>query len=210
MACYQLEPRNDAIQTVQAHFPVGEAWNAVRMTGKWFYKLVQAFSDAYEDMSEALCRLAAELSPYTTDQLIDEWERAVGLPDACFPAATTLEERRTWVLFRLDKRRWSTAQDWIDLAALFGLTITITPGWRIQKPSVYPPCYPIRYINLHYLGRFHVFIDVQDGCGDGGYPYTYPMTYGFGTRCDALRCIIERVKPANVVVIWNNTPETSC
>lgn len=208
--CYQLAPRDDALETVQAHFPMGEFWNAVRMRGKILYRLLQAFSAAYEDMNKALCRLALELSPFTTTELISEWERAVGLPDPCFPSASDLAERRLWVQFRLTKRRWSTAQDWMDLATLFGLTLRITPGWRIQKPSVYPPCYPIRYINLPRLGRFHVFVDVVDGCGDGGYPYTYPMTYGYGTRCDALRCIIERVKPANVVVIWNDTPETSC
>lgn len=209
-SCFQLAPRGDAHITVLGHFPVGEAWHAVRIAGKNLYRLIKSFSTAYEDLSAYICKLTVELNPYTTTEMISDWETAVGLPDPCFPSTSTIEERRSWVVFRLDKRRWSTAQDWKDLAELFGLEIVVTPGWRIQKPSVYPPCYPIRYINLPRLGRFHVFLDVVDGCGDDGYPYTYPMTYGFGSRCEALRCIIERVKPANVVVIWNNTPETSC
>lgn len=210
MSCFQLSPRGDALATLQKHFPVGEAWHAVRMAGKVAYRLLQGIGDSFEDANEALCRMAAELNPYTTSELITEWETAVGLPDPCLPNADTLDERRKQVQFRLEKRRWSTAQDWHDLAALFGLEITITPGWRVQKPALYPFCYPKSYIYLERLGRFHVYIDVIGGCGDSGYTYTYPLTYNLTGKCDAFRCLIERVKPANVVVVWNNTPPIPC
>lgn len=210
MSCFQLEPRGDALQTVQQHLPRGEAWHAFRIAGKVAYRLFQAFSDAYEDMSKALCRLVEELNPYSTTQLISEWETAVGLPDPCLPTTTTLEERRAQVVFRLTKKRWTSEQDWKDLALLFGLEITVTPGWHVQKPALYPFCYPKTYIYLERLGRFHVYIDIIDGCGDTGYVYSYPIPYGNSARCDAFICLINRVKPANVVVIWNNTPPIPC
>lgn len=190
--------------------PRGVAWYAFRTPGKNAYKLFAAFAQGFEDVVEWMCKLPIELNPYSTEELITEWETAVGLPDACLPSADTLEARRRNVIFRLDKRRWSTAQDWHDLAALFGLTVTITPGWHVQRPALYQFCYPKTYINLPRLGRFHVYIDVADGCGDGGYIYDYPHTYGFTQRCDDFICLIERVKPANVVVVWNNTPPIAC
>ena len=209
--CFQLAPKGLSFETLLAHLPRGVAWLAARIPGKNLYKLWQAYADAYEDAIETMCKLPTELDPYSTTELITEWETAVGLPDACLPAATTIEERRDYVVFRLSKRRWTTAQDWKDLAALFGLTITVTPGWLVQKPSLYPSCYPVYYRYLERLGRFHVYIDVAGGCGGDGYIYDYPMAYPTtGENCALFMCIINRVKPANVVVIWNNTPPTSC
>lgn len=208
MACFQLSPRGDALATLQKHLPRGEFWHAYRIIGKTAYKLFNAYADAYEDMSEALCRLVSELNPYSTEQLITEWERSVGLPDACLPAATTLQERRDQVIFRLTKRRWSTEQDWHDLAALFGLTITIIQGWRVQEPALFDMCFDSWFFDFPRLGRFYVYIDVIEGCGDTtGFDYSFDYPFStLGSGCDLFKCILERVKPANVVILWNRDP----
>lgn len=215
MTCHQFSPNNAEVQTLWAHLPFGYAWDAFRTAGKVAYRLLQSLAFGYRDASQALCNLARELDYRTTVELIDEWETSVSLPDACLPSGATLEQRRAWVRFRLDKRRWSTAQDWHDLAALYGLTIRITPGWLIQKPALYDACYPKRYDLFPRLGRFRVYVDVTN-IAFGGYPYDgtvdpdykYPIPYGTTDKWfSAFRCIIERVKPANVVVLWNQFPE---
>lgn len=211
VTCHYLEPGDRSQEVLDAHLPTGMAWEAFRRPGTTAWRLLWALGQAFEDAWEALCRLATELDPRTTTDMITDWEAAMGLPDPCLPAATTLEQRRAWVLWRLEKRRWTTAQDWHDLAALYGLEIIITPGWLVQKPSLYPSCYPIYYRNLPKLGRFRVYIDVVGGCGGEGYNYDYPATYtGPGDLCLAFQCMIERIRPANVVVIWNDTPPISC
>lgn len=215
MTCHQFAPSGLSIQTLLAHLPFGWAWDGFRMAGKTGYRLLSALAEAYEDMSEALCALALELDYRTTVQLIGEWEASVSLPDTCLPSGETLEQRRQWVRFRLDKRRWSTAQDWHELAVFYDLTIRITPGWLIQKPALYDACYPKRYDRFPKLGRFRVYIDITN-ITFAGYPYDgtvdpayqYPIPYGISdARFSAYRCIIERVKPANVVVIWNAFPD---
>lgn len=210
-SCYQLEPRGDAHVTVMSHFPSGVMWHAVRMTGKWLYKFVQAVSDAYEDMSEALCNLATELNPYATTQLITEWETAVGLPDPCLPVATTLEQRRSQVIFRLTKRRWTTEADYHALAALFGLTIRITQGWTVQKPALFDACFDQWFFNFPRLGRFYIFIDITEGCGSlSGFDYNFDYNFETGLEgCELFMCIMERVKPASVVILWNKFPAES-
>lgn len=215
MTCHYLEPRGLSLRVLLAHLPTGMAWDAFRITGKVANRLYSAFAEAYEDAWEALCRLATELDPRTTEQMIDEWERAVSLPDPCLPKYQTLEDRRAWVMWRLSKRRWSTASDWIELAALFGIKIAVTPGWYVQKPALYPAEYPKRYDLFPKLGRFRVYINIIDGtCG--GYPYGgaggatgYPITYGCDNAdYDAFKCLIMRVKPANVIIIWDAPLET--
>lgn len=210
MSCWYFEPRGLSLVVLQKHLPQGVAWEAFRIAGKRAYRWFSAVAEAYEDAWEALCRLATELDPRTTEQMISEWERAVSLPDPCLPKYQTLEERRKWVMWRLDKRRWSTAADWIELAALFGVKIAVTPGWLVQKPALYPAVYPKRYDLFPKLGRFRVYINVIDGACRG-YPYGgatggagYPIPYGCSDAdYDAFKCLIERVKPANVIIIWD-------
>lgn len=208
MNCFQLGPKGLSYDTLISHLPRGVAWLAARVPGKNLYQLWHAFAEAYEDATEALCKLPVELNPYTTTELITEWETAVGLPDACLPKATTLEERRKYVVFRLTKRRWSTEQDWKDLALLFGLTITVTPGWHVQRPALFDKCFDSIFWEFERLGRFHVFVDIFGGCSEGG-GFNYDFDYPFATEteaCEQFKCILERVKPANVVIIWNEDP----
>lgn len=211
--CGWLQPLGRSLDVLLRHFPLGSAWLAFRLPGKRANRMVSAFALAFEDAWSALCNLATELNPYSTTQLLPEWERAVSLPDPCLPSATTIEQRRAQVVFRLTKKRWVTAQDWKDLALLFGLTIRITPGWLVQKPCLYGFQYPKRYDLYPRLGRFRVYIDVM-GVDFGGYDYGdrgngagYPVPYGLGDAgLTAFQCLIDRVKPANVVVIWNSNP----
>ncbi len=211
MDCFQFEPRGDAITTLWRHTPLGVAWQAFRTVGKTAHKFYQSIADGLNDLDVALCDLIQELDPRTTDALVTEWEASVSLPDPCLPSTGTLQERRDQIMFRLDKKRWSTAQDWKDLAALFGLEIDVTPGWLYQKPALYPASYPKRYDLFPKLGRFRVYIDVRNN-DFGGYPYDgtvkpdhqYPIPYGISdARLSDFMCMINRVKPASVIVLWN-------
>jgi uncharacterized protein YmfQ (DUF2313 family) len=220
MSCNQFEPKGTALITLQRHLPTGVAWDAYRIVGKNLYRLWSAFARAYDDMSAALCRLVTELNPYTTEHMIEEWERAVGLPDPCLPTANTLAERRGLVLFRLAKRRWTTSAEWVELASLFGLQIKITPGWYVQRKALFGDSthgfsvyqFPLSFDIFPKLGRFRVYIDVTnqgfDGFeyGDGlhtGFPIPFNDTL---PGLNAFMCLIDRLRPANVVVIWNQFP----
>lgn len=206
-----------AISLLQAHLPTGAAWLAWRIPGKNAYKLISALARAYDDAIQFMCKVESELDPRTTEELITEWEAAVGLPDPCLPKATTLEERRAWIMFRLTKRRWSTAQDWHDLAALYGLTIAITPGWYVQWPQLFEYRFPVGFDLFPKLGRFRVYIDVLEQ-DFAGFEYGSPGVNGnagfpipFGSTDDKLTrfmCMIDRIRPANVIVIWNEFPTT--
>jgi Uncharacterised protein conserved in bacteria (DUF2313) len=209
-----VKPQGKATNALLRHLPEGVAWLSWRLVGKTAFSFMSALGRAYDDIWNTLCRLAEELDPRTTTEMIGEWEEALSLPDPCLPVPATLAERRARIMLRLSMRRWTTAQDWHELAALFGLTITITPGWCVQKPALYPACYPKRYDLFPRLGRFRVYIDIN-GVNFGGYDYGadnrgpgYPIPYGINApQANGFMCIIDKVRPANVVVLWNLHPQ---
>lgn len=211
MSCFQFDTSGLALQTLLRHLPQGVAWIAWRMPGKVAYRLMQALAEAYDDMTEALCAMIAELDPRTTEHMITEWETAVSLPDPCLPKATTIEERRFWVQWRLDKRRYVTVADWEYLASLFGLTIVVTPGWLMQKPCLFDAPLDMRFDLYPKLGRFRVYINIV-GARFKGFEYGDPagVSEGFEypfegqpSQWDDFKCMIERIKPANVAIVWN-------
>lgn len=207
MAGWWVTPQGRSRDVIARHLPPGPAWRAFRVAGKRAYRMLTGLSGTYEDAWQFLSDLLDELTPYTTDQLITEWETAVSLPDACLPKYDTLAERRAWVVWRLTKKRWQTAQDWKDLAILFGLEIRVTPGWLVQRPALFNQTFDYIFWDMPRLGRFRVYVDIIGGCGEGGFDYDYD--YAFPTaspNCQALMCLIERVAPANVVIVWNADP----
>lgn len=203
-----------SITALLAHLPSGVAWLAFRVFGKVSNRLFTAWSREYEAAWNSLHALSRELDYRTTEQMVSEWEAALGLPDPCLPSATTLEDRKKWIRFRLDKKRWSTLDDWYELAEIYGVRVRITPGFIVQKPSLIASIFPIQLNLFPKLGRFRIYIDLLDE-KFGGFPYDgatleeHKFPIPFGGKSDfarQFRCMIERVAPANVLIIWNEFP----
>jgi len=207
MNAWSLTPIGRSQDVLARHLPLGPAWRAFRVAGKRAYRMLTGLSGPLESAWGFLASMAEELTPTTTTQLITEWETAVSLPDPCLPKADTIEQRRTWVVWRLGKKRWQTAQDWKDLAALFGLQITVVPGWLVQKPALFDTCLDTAFWDMPKLGRFRVYVDIVGGCDSNGFDYAFDYPFPTASsECQALMCLIERVCPANVVIIWNADP----
>jgi hypothetical protein len=209
-----LTPQDVSLYALQAHIPPGRAFGAFRMSGKIAYRLLSGLAHTHQAAWRFLADLWRQIDFRTSTQFLREWETAVGIPDACLPVGETPDERRFWIAFRLTKRRWNTLEEWYLLAEMLGARVRITPGWRVQKPALYAFAYPKRYDLFPKLGRFRIYIDRLDQ-DFGGYPYDgssiaehqYPIPYETSrAKWDAFRCIIERVCPANVLIIWNEFP----
>jgi uncharacterized protein YmfQ (DUF2313 family) len=207
MTCGKFEPREgDGLTALQAHLPSGDAWLGFRVIGKKLYQLAEAIGWLLDDMSAEICRLARELSPYTTEELLPEWERALGLPDACFGSGRSLDERRFAVQEKLARRRYTTIDTWRALAARMGIAARITPGDLLTVAPGYDETYPLIYGGWRAGGRFRVYIEAE-ACAGSGYDYAYDFAYPTDSaRCAEFKCVIERIRPCCVIVIWGPPP----
>lgn len=71
-------------------------------------------------------KLLDESDPRSTLQMLTDWERVLGLPDACsLGVATTLQERRSAVVAKITARGGSTLAWFQALAVSLGYTVTI-------------------------------------------------------------------------------------
>lgn len=100
---------------------------------------VDADGAALDAVFARAATLMAQMSPLTADELLADWELSLGLPDACAPAAQTLDQRRRAVAARLSEVGGQSRAYFIALAALRGYAISITEPqthqWRVTVPD---------------------------------------------------------------------------
>lgn len=104
--------------------PQGIAWP--KETSNVLYKVVRGLAKIWGFVDgRAGDLLERESDPRKTIEILDWWERAWGLPDPCFPAATTIGERQRMLVLYMT---WLGAQSrkyFTELMKWLGFTVTI-------------------------------------------------------------------------------------
>ncbi len=175
--------------------PTGEAWN--RNEGSTWQKLVNAFADELFRIENRTQDLLNEADPRTTYEMLEDWERAVGLPDECTGLANTLQERRDQIVSKLVKRGNQSIQFFKDLAAPLGYPIEIEEydQFHVEDP-VGGPLYGVDW--MHAFGVIAPLQTIR--------PFRV-NSHTVGERLvefgdDILECIINHAKPSHSVVLF--------
>jgi len=119
--------------------PQGKAWN--RTSGSLMDAVSWAVARELERIDQRIDVLLTESDPRSASETIDWWESYLALPDDCTGTAPNTSERRRQILERLTTRGGISRQDYIDLAAALGYTITITEfrAFRADRSSAEDP-----------------------------------------------------------------------
>ena len=181
--------------------PPGKIWptEPTALLHSFFGALGAVFAAVHNRLLE----LIDEADPRTTVQLLEDWERVLGLPDSCTPTTTslTLQERRDRVVQQLTLGGGQTEAFFIALAAQLGYAITIDePRPFICGVSECGDPIGGTYTDRHYW-RVHVpdprvtfFRAGVSQCGD---------LLGALDRAEDLECILERAKPAQSRLLFS-------
>jgi uncharacterized protein YmfQ (DUF2313 family) len=127
--------------------------------------------------------LLLEAHPLTCNETLTDWERDYDLPDPCITTAQTESDRRAAVAARRAAVGGASRQYFFDLAASFGIAITITEDRAFE------------------VGRD----GMGDGIGGDGYAFVWYVHAPVATSTalkQLLECVFERVKPAHTDVIF--------
>ena len=169
--------------------PVGKAWDAANDSDTNMGKLFKGLGGEFYRLELLIQTLNRELDINRTEQLIRDWETAVGIPDDCFTIQDeTLAKRRSQVLVKLRNIRIQSRQDFIDLAAEFGVEVDVTPGV------------------LDEFGKsdkeiaFSMIVDIAGETSGEVFPFDvnfFPIP--FVSQINSfIVCLFNKVKPANV------------
>ena len=188
-------------QSLADYMPNGELFIAKNIEDSNFRQLLKGWSYELQRLEATLIEVAQEYDIYNTNDFISEWENVVGIPDSCFSNEVDIVTRRKQVIIKLSAEGVNTKQDFIDLAALLGFTITIT--YPAETPFYPPYDIPLDLITGIPESRY-VWIVTGDGLVPNVPPYDIPLSL-ISAQQSVLQCFFEKLKPAHTKIIYKNT-----
>lgn len=185
-------------QALANFLPNGELFRAKNIRDSVFRMLLRGLAHCNQDAESLIRTFDAELDISTTTAFLEAWEATVGIPDECFDRNVSVEIRRQQVLIKLASLGVQTADDFINLAAMYGVEIAIEPG---LYHGAFTFTFPIIFFDSVKKARFTmlVFYEIAQAYT---FPYTFPLIFG-GLEIPILECLFRKLVPANVdVQFW--------
>jgi len=174
-------------QALTSYLPGGRLFAARNKSTSNIYKLMTGIANEFLTADELIKTFRIEIIPSLTEDLIPEWEAALGIPDDCFKGNGTTSERRIHILAKLSSLGVQTVTDFETLALVFGVTVTVTPG--IVENGISDPD-----------DRFRIYVKHTEQAIDA-FPLTFPIFFGSKTL-SIITCLFDKLKPANCEVIF--------
>lgn len=182
---------------LQQLLPTGPAWT--RDPAATLTAVLAALAAEFARVDARADDLLAEIDPETTYELLEDWERVLGLPDGCTPVLGTISERRAALIQKLAGLGGQTPAFYVALAAALGFTVVI----HEFDPDVddYSPGLDITGGKWRLVWRVEVldqtdFTLFRAGVSAAGDRLTE------GGALD-LECVIRRAKPAHTLVLFS-------
>jgi uncharacterized protein YmfQ (DUF2313 family) len=196
--------------------PQGQAWP--KEPGSTLERACTGLSYYWGDVDgRAADLLERESDPRMTVELLPDWERAFGLPDPCFPSATTIAERQKMLVLHMTWLGGQSREYFISLLEWLGY-----PGVYIKEFSPFmagvsqvgdtrapPPDSPVASQNFRwYIGpaeqRFVWTVNIgqiglywfRAGSGQAGVDHHLEFAVPH-----EIVCLLDRWKPAHTVIV---------
>jgi len=193
--------RIDEIATSIAHYlPSGNLFAAAFREGTVLRSFIKGLAGEYERAIEQLRILITELDPRTTTLFIAELERNVGIPDGCFDGRGDIETRRLHVQVKMAMMNIQNHLEMIDLAEALGFSIQIL---HPIDQALLPQQVPFVLQNPKRLRN--TIIVKGNNLVPNALPQQVPFVVGKAQEQNILKCVLDKVKPAQSIIIYQNS-----
>jgi uncharacterized protein YmfQ (DUF2313 family) len=191
----------EVTQSMADYLPGGKLFEAKNIEGSNLRKLLQGLSYEIIRAEKNHKIIADNMIPIFADELIEEWELFLGIPDECFKVDenTTLIDRRKFIIAKLALMEVTKAEDWINLAEFFGYDIKIEHETDF---STIPLPVPFLIASDLKASKFTMIIVINfSGILPDTIPLSVPFTIG-SSPLDFIKCLLNKVKPANTRLVF--------
>ena len=123
MMLFQKRDIERYTDSLAAYLPGGILFAIKSFQDSNFRKLLRGFAGELFRSNGLLIEYSEEILPDTTEKFLGEWESALNLSPG--PGYSSSDRRRD-ILVRLASSGVQTGDDFVELAAIFGIPITVT------------------------------------------------------------------------------------
>lgn len=177
-------------QSLVAYLPGGPLWESGFVPGTNLNAVMAGISGLLLDTEIFNQIYNSEFIPSAEGtSFLENWEQAVSIPDECFPgpAISSREDRRRHVLVKLASLGVQTADDFVQLASVFGITASVIPG---VEAGITPEEVAIYTI----LVELPVPEEVS-------FPLVFPILFN-NVNQSIIQCLFTKLKPENCQILF--------
>lgn len=201
---FAVHSKPEQAQILAQELPNGQNLTSKILVEKNLYKFLLGVGIECSQSESYIHEMVRQHDISVTENLIEEWERAVGIPDSCFSGTGTIEERRRDVIAKISSFGVSTEQQFIDLAAQYGYTITIEHRNFNSTPFDMQFDYPLG--SGDNAGKFVMFV-IFEGVSPPQNTFDMMFDYIFDDGpYNIVICLFNKLKPANTLIIYEFRP----
>ena len=191
MIKHNIEDQTNALAD---YMPNGRLFEAKKINDSNYRQLLRGIGSELFTSEGYLISLNDEYLPDQTVLFIEEWEKALGIPDDCLSVSESNDERRKNILIKLTALGVQTAEDFENLGDIFGVNVDIKAGFDVESE------FPSVYFDSVTDSRFTIVVDFIVEAASR-FPLTFPFVFGDG-EIAILECLFTKLKPANCKVLF--------
>lgn len=172
--------------SLASYVPRGsKVWGAAHFVGSVFFLLLRGLSTELGRVEKAIQLYRQHQIPDVTILYLEEWEKALGIPDDCFLKTGDEAERLRDVRAKLASLGVQSSDDFVALAALFGFTVIVEGGiGSILYPGGFSSDKEAR----------NTIVVTFDVANPNSFPYTFPITFE-QNQTAIVECLFTKLKP---------------
>lgn len=182
----------DYLAQLMALAPQGAAWS--RESGSTLAAVLQGLADELARIDARAADLMIQTDPRVVDEMLDDWERAYGLPDGCVTADPTPAGRRLALHHKVASLGGQSPAYFVGMSALLGYLTDVEEF----TPSRLPLTLPTRLRSRPWAFAWRVAVY-------GPLELADDPIYASAD----LECVIQRLKPAHTVVSFDYEPDAA-
>jgi uncharacterized protein YmfQ (DUF2313 family) len=146
---------DDFLAQMQALLPPGKAWS--RESSSIITKVLEGCAPEFARVQARADQALIEANPLTTEEMLDEWEYLLGLPDPCAAAPTTTAGRQAAIAAKLIARIGHNAADYEAICEALGhagAEVVARPyePFAVGSGYVGAPLYDDQWAHVFFVG----------------------------------------------------------
>lgn len=183
--------KEEHAQSLADYLPSGYTFEAKNVYDSNLRSLLRGLASELKITQDYISTFEDEYFPDTTKLFLSEWESALQIPDECLIVEETDDKRLRNIIIKLANMNLQMCSDFVNLASLFGVNVTCTPGSELTGVITFDSI---------TTARNTIVIDFPLPPGDS---FTYDFSIIFGDQTQTIiKCLFEKQRPAHAVLLF--------
>jgi uncharacterized protein YmfQ (DUF2313 family) len=161
------------------------------------YKILVGLAEGWLDFRNNANDVVDNYNINNSLLLIEEWEKAVGIPDNIFDISGNLETRKRNILLKLAGSKAETKEQFEKIGKILGFEIKCETGYQY---CVFPLRFPLIFATPEIM-PFLMVITIDKKYQPQTFPLSFPIEFKTD-QASILKLLFDKIKPSNTKLIF--------